>query len=79
MPCKKKLIQFKTAGNLVFFSTGSLFLYACAVDLRTSARKGEEKPSMEATVCAVTFACEWVFLSAHDMMTLVTGSNISLL
>ena len=33
---------------------------------------------METTVCAVTFACEWVFLSAHDMMTSVTGSNISL-
>ena len=33
---------------------------------------------METTVCVVTFACEWVFLSAHDMMTSVTGSNISL-
>ena len=37
---------------------------------------------METTVCAVTFACkwvaEWVFLSAHDMITSVTGSNISL-
>ena len=41
-------------------------------------RKGEEKPSMETTVCAVTFAYEWVFLSAHDMMTLLNGSNISL-
>ena len=39
---------------------------------------GEEKPSMETTVCAATFACEWVFLSAHDMMTSVTGSSISL-
>ena len=33
---------------------------------------------METTVCVVTFACEWVFLSAHDMMTSFTGSNISL-
>ena len=33
---------------------------------------------MEATVCAVTFAGEWVFLLAHDMMTSLTGSNISL-
>ena len=41
-------------------------------------RKGEEKPSMETTVCAVTFTCEWVFLSAHDMMTSLSGSNISL-
>ena len=73
-------MQFKTAGNLLFSQTGSQFVHAWAVDLRTSARKGEEKPSMETTVCAVTFACEWVFLSAHDMMTSVTGStcNISL-
>ena len=41
-------------------------------------KKGEEKPSMKTTVCAVAFACEWVFLSAHDMITSVTGSNISL-
>ena len=33
---------------------------------------------METTVSVVIFACEWVFLSAHDMMTSVTGSNISL-
>ena len=32
---------------------------------------------MQTTVRVVTFACEWVFLSAHDMMTSVTGSNIS--
>ena len=54
-----------------------MVVYACAVDLKTSARKGEEIPSMEATVCVVTFAGEWVFLSAHDMMTSLTGSNIS--
>ena len=42
-------------------------------------RKGEEKPSMETTVySAVIFAREWVFWLAHDMMTSVTGSNISL-
>ena len=41
-------------------------------------RKGDEKTWMEATVSAVIFVCEWVFLSAHDMMTSVTGSNISL-
>ena len=70
--------NLKTAGNLAFSQTGSQFDYACAVGLRTSARKGEEKPSMETTVRAVTFACEWVFLLAHDMMTSVTGSNISL-
>ena len=78
MPCKKRLIQFKTAGNLAFSQTGSQFVYACAIDLRMSARKGEEKSSMETTVCVVTFACEWVFLSAPDMMTSITGSNISL-
>ena len=39
-------------------------------------RKGKGKPSMEATVSAVIFACEWVFLPAHDM-TLVTGSNLT--
>ena len=33
---------------------------------------------METTVCVVTFACEWVFLSAHDVMMSVTGSNIPL-
>ena len=33
---------------------------------------------METTVCAVTFACEWVFLSAYDMVTSVNGSNILL-
>ena len=41
-------------------------------------RKGEEKPSMQTTVRGLIFACEWVFWSAHDMMTSVTGSNISL-
>ena len=70
MPCKKKIIQFKTARNLAFFPNRK--------SVRLCARKGEEKPSMETTVCAVTFACEWVFLSAHDMMTSVTGSNILL-
>ena len=64
-----------TAGNLAFSQTGSQLFYACAVDLRTSARKGEEKPSMETTVSAVIFACEWAFLSAHDMME--SESNIS--
>ena len=33
---------------------------------------------METTVRAVTFACEWVFLSAHDMMSSITGSDFSL-
>ena len=47
------------------------FVYACVIHLRTSVRKGEEKPS-------VIFACEWVFGSAHDTMTSVAGSNISL-
>ena len=72
---KKKL---KTAGNLAFSQTGSQFVYACAVDLRMSVRKGEEKPSMETTVRGATFACEWLFLSVHDMMTSLTRSNISL-
>ena len=62
---KKKLIS----------QTGSQFDYACAVDLRTSARKGEEKPSMETTVRSVTFARECVFLSARDMITSVTEGN----
>ena len=74
----KKKFNLKTTGNLAFSQTRSQFVYACAVDLRTSARKGEEKASMETLVSAVIFACEWVFLSAHDMMTSVTGSNISL-
>ena len=73
MPYKKKF-NLKTA----FSQTGSQFVYACAVDLRTSARKGEEKLSMQTTVRVVTFDCEWVFWSAHDMMTSVTGCNISL-
>ena len=77
MPCKKIIIQFKDRRKFSFSQTGSQFVYACAVDPRTSARKGEEIPLMETTVSAVTFACEWVFLSAH-MMASVTGSNISL-
>ena len=32
---------------------------------------------METTVCAVTFACEWVFLSAHDMMTSVAVTPLA--
>ena len=79
MPYEKKLIQFKDRRKFRFFSqTGSQFVYACAVDLRTSARKGEDKFWMETTVRAVIFACGWVFRSAHYRMTLVTGSNISL-
>ena len=58
MPCKKKLLNLKTAGNLAFSQTGSQFVYACAVDLRMSARKGEETPSMETRVRVVSFACE---------------------
>ena len=50
-----KKFNLKTVGNLAFSQTGSRFVYACAVDLRTSARKGEEKPSMETTVRAVIF------------------------
>ena len=69
--------QEKSSG-VEIAQTGSQFVYACAVDLRTSARKGEEKPSMQTTVSAVIFGCEWVFCSAHYMMTSVTGSNISL-
>ena len=40
MPYKKKF-NLKTAGNLAFSQTGSQFVDACAVDLRTSSRKGE--------------------------------------
>ena len=40
----------KTAGNLVFSQTGSQFVCACAVDLRTSGRKGEEKPCIQTTI-----------------------------
>ena len=78
MPYKKIIIQFKDCRKFCFFSNRKSVHLTCAVDLRASARKSEEKPSMETTVSAVIFACEWVFLSAHDMMTSVTGSNISL-
>ena len=71
MPYEKKLIQFNDRQNLGFSQTGSQFIYACALDLN----KGEETTT---TVCAVIFSCEWVFWSAHYMMTSVTGSNISL-
>ena len=47
-----------SAGNLAFSQTGSQFVYACAIDLRTRARKGEEKPWMQTTVPTVIFACE---------------------
>ena len=49
VPYKKK-INKKTTGNWAFSQTGSQFVYARAVDLRTTARKGEKKPSMETTV-----------------------------
>ena len=78
VPCKKTLIQFKAAGNLAFFSNRKLVRLRMRRWSENERGKGEENPSMETTVCAVTFACEWVFLSAHDMMTSVTGSNISL-
>ena len=71
MPYEKKKLNLKTAGNLAFSQTGSLFVYACAVDLRMRARKGEKKPWIQTTVRAVIFACEWVFRSAHDVMTSV--------
>ena len=79
MPYEKIIIQFKDHRKFRFFSqTGSQFVYACAVDLRTRVRKGEGKPSRQTTFRAVIFACEWVFWSAHFMMTSVTGSIISL-
>ena len=80
MPYEKKLIPFKDRRKFRFFSNRksvSQFVYACTVDLRTSARKVEEKP-MQTTVGAVIFAWEWVFWSATYMMTSVTGSNLSL-
>ena len=74
----KKKFNLKIAGNLAFSQTGSQFVYVCAVDLKTRARKREEKPSMQAIVCAVICACERVFWAVHDMMMSVTGSNISI-
>ena len=78
MPYIKKKFNLKTAGNVAFSQTGSEFVYACAVDLRTSARKGEENFRCKQQFCVVIFAREWVFWSANNVMTSVTGSNISL-
>ena len=60
--CHKKKIQFKDR-RLTFTQTGSQFVYACAVDLRTNARKGERKPSMPISVRVLIFACESEFSS----------------
>ena len=57
------ILGVKHVGNLAFSQTGSQFVYACTVDLRTSANKGEENPSMQTTVCVVTFACLFTFVS----------------
>ena len=50
---KKEKFNFKASGNLGSSQTGSQFVYAGEVDLRTGARKGGEKPSMQTTVRAV--------------------------
>ena len=64
---KKSMLRYtlylgmKRAGNLAFSQTGSQFVYACAVDLRTTERKSAEKPSVQTTVRAENFDFEWVF------------------
>ena len=75
MPYEKILIQFKDRRKFRFFSNRKSVRLRI---LRTSARKCEEEPLMQTTVRAAIFACEWVFWSAHYIMTSVTGSNISL-
>ena len=75
MPYKKKEFNIKTAGNLAFSQTGSHFVYAC---MRSGSENEREEKRGQTTVRAVIFACEWVFWSAYNMMTSVTGSNISL-
>ena len=77
MPYEKKLIQLKDRRKFWFFSNRK----SVRIRMRSlSENKHEEGrgQTFNATVCAVILAFEWVFWSAHYMMMLVTGSNISL-